>query len=966
MSRELEASSPAGDLERLVRARDRLAGVDSMPEGWPAELRAALEPWLGEEVGADDASLGEAARRLFLMSEVWECLAAEDGAAGSGQADFFAEALDRLARALRSGEHGQATAWILGESAACWGEYLELLDPSINPVPASGPWEEMLSDPEADDPAPAIDLTALLRTITGSNPAGGPDGMSIAPSRIRPEPGPTIGAAGEGESSDREAAPATVDASGHRAEVNLRREARALELDPEIRDAFAADLSDLVGKIQGLVLGLGGDDDTGRLHELGRCYHTLKGAAGSVGLDGLASEVHALEDQLERVRGRASAELIRVMERSLERIEGLLGALEGFGPDGERGAEARGAGGLSEGGDASDPPHDSRSEEFDGLIRVPAERFEALTDLCSELLTRRKAWADQAVRMGQLADAARACGLRLRASVDLLGECALRVVRRGESCGGPLGEDLSGLFRRMTEQAEDLSALATTAREAAIPASEEAEALSRLTLRLWNALQSVRLIPVGGLFRRLVRVVRDAARVEGREVAVDLIGEATAADRVLLDKAFEPLLHVVRNAVGHGIEPPEERARAGKPATGRITLEAHREGNTLAIAVQDDGRGLDYDAIAAKGRRLGLLGPNETPGAERLHSLIFEPGFSTKGQANAISGRGIGMDVVAREVGFLRGRLELTSRAGQGTRLSMRLPARLSLEHVMLVRVGGQPLAIPAAAIDSVHRGEGVEPVVGAGGCRPTAAFGDRRLPVADLASILGIPDRAEAPCPTFLVVGSNEEPMALRVDCVVGALELVVRPLGPLLAGHPVFSGIGLTTGGEIVPSLDVGGLLRLAHEGTTTMIPPQGGERNRALVVDDALSVRRTASRNLRALGLEVEEASDGEQALGKLRSRNYRLILTDLEMPKMDGFALLAELGRTGALGKTPIVVNSTRSDGETRRRVLEMGARAYLTKPVDLEELAGVVEAILAGDGRPTVAAPVHADDEPPKE
>src|SRR5262249_44717880 len=158
-----------------------------------------------------------------------------------------------------------------------------------------------------------------------------------------------------------------------------------------------------------------------------------------------------------------------------------------------------------------------------------------------------------------------------------------------------------------------------------------------------------------------------------------MVGEETGVDRAIQDRAFEPLLHVVRNAVSHGIEPPEERVRLGKSPTGRVMLEARREGNTVVIAVVDDGRGLDEGAIAAKARKLGWIGPGEIPGRDRLRTLIFEPGFSTRSTANAISGRGVGMDVVAREIGQLRGTVALDSEPGRGTRLTVRLPARLAL-----------------------------------------------------------------------------------------------------------------------------------------------------------------------------------------------------------------------------------------------------------------------------------------------
>ena len=207
--------------------------------------------------------------------------------------------------------------------------------------------------------------------------------------------------------------------------------------------------------------------------------------------------------------------------------------------------------------------------------------------------------------------------------------------------------------------------MAEAARTSAIPLADDADALSRLSLQLWETLQAIRVVPAGCLFQRLTRVARDAARIEGRDVEVVTLGDETGIDRTVQDKAFEPLLHVVRNAVGHGIEPAEDRIKAGKPASGRVTLRARREGNTLVLSVQDDGRGLDYAAIAAKGRRLGLIGAGEEPSLERLNALVFQAGFSTRQEANAISGRGVGMDVVAQEVGLLRGTIALASEPGR-------------------------------------------------------------------------------------------------------------------------------------------------------------------------------------------------------------------------------------------------------------------------------------------------------------
>jgi chemotaxis protein histidine kinase CheA/ActR/RegA family two-component response regulator len=935
-------------LERLIALCDQLASASDSADSPHAITKPALEELCDQLAGDADSALGAAVRRLFSIAELWECLAAEEPSAAADMAPFFVSMLEILIAGLSQGTPDEAITRLLSESEDRWGEYLVLLDPALQQAPAADSWDSPYESPEIADDEPAFDAAALLRQLSGLAESESPVVTAAEPPRAEPVAAAKVAVAKQvvAGTPHTPPPPETVSSAS-----NLEDELRELKRDAGLREAFLADALDLFSKIQDLALGLGGSDDRSRLQGLGRCYHTLKGAAGSVGLITLADQIHALEDELEQAESQASDSLIRELEASLAQIERVLSALEAKPvasaptpmvvvpvPTPEPAAR-------QESQDRSDG---------DGLIRIPAQRFEELIDLCSELLTLKGAWADRAGRMKQFANTARTCGQRLRGNVEQLGDAAAKQVR-GASVRTPIrSEERSFLLRQMTEQCEDLAALADTAREAALPMADDAETLSRLSLRLWDSLQSVRLVKVRGLFQRLARAIREAARIEQRQVETVLLGDHTDADRLLLDKVYEPLLHVVRNAVGHGIEPADERVRVGKLPAGRVLLEAKRDGNTLVISVQDDGKGLDHAAILGKGRRLGLIGSDEQPSTERLNSLIFQPGFSTRAEANALSGRGVGMDVVAREVQQLRGTIELTSLPGQGTRLAIRLPARLSLEHVMVVRLSGQAFAIPSSNIDSVHREAIVVPE--RDGQAVTVVINGRRLPLVDARMILG---HAEPPAhlyPTFLVVTSGTDTVAARVDSVDGPSELVIRPLEPLLAGHPAVSGTSLTTGGEPILALDVAGLLRLARKQSSTS--RNGGPnaaRPRVLVVDDSLSVRRVAKRNLRALGLEVDEADDGEQALGKIRMRPYRLIMTDLEMPRMDGFALLAELGRTGVLESTSVVVASTLSDPATRRRVEKLGAHRLLAKPVVADELARVVGELLIRDVSPTVAS-----------
>jgi CheY-like chemotaxis protein len=384
--------------------------------------------------------------------------------------------------------------------------------------------------------------------------------------------------------------------------------------------------------------------------------------------------------------------------------------------------------------------------------------------------------------------------------------------------------------------------------------------------------------------------------------------------------------------------------------------------------VGDDGKGLDDEAIADKARELGWLGPDEKPSRERLHAYLFQPGFSTRSRANAISGRGVGMDVVAREVHRLRGTLDLASQPGRGTQLTVRLPARLALEPVLIVRVAGQPFAVPASQVEHAqpfelpdpsseppHEAVNTDPAASSI-AEPSVTYQDRAIPLVFGREILGIGPSAAAARPKLVIVRAGSRLIGLVVDMIERAEDLVIKPLSALLAGHPLVSGTSLSINGDVISVLHPSGLERwlnnrmalaanpVAHRADGSCPILREG-RMAVLVVDDSISVRRSVSRQLRGLGLEVHEVSDGREALGRLRDTRIGLVLTDLEMPRLDGYALLAEIKRSAKLSTIPVIVASTRCDPDTRRRVLDLGAQALIAKPVDSTELARVARQFL---------------------
>jgi chemotaxis protein histidine kinase CheA len=821
-----------------------------------AAIRSSLEGLQGEAEAYGRPGLAAALRRLSLLSEVGECLAAEGHGDARAIGGFFAEAFEALARDAQGDGNDELTSiWVIDESSGRWNHYVGLLEPSESELADDA---LLASSPEVpEDEGPSIDPATLLRMLGGNQGSGG-DRSGLTQHSAEPDVARGFFSSAENRPlahararDERRTGLSDVVAVPWAEEFEVppppRPQARPtqprleLALDSELREAFLADASDLFERIETLVLNLkeeGPHAET--LHELSRCYHTLKGAAGSVGLLELASSVHLLEDRLEAAGGFASVELIDRLYESIRELEEVVFALRQGGPAGSLAEPAPAQPGLAaeairdeawgdhleefetaEGAPRPVSPA-SRTADDEGPIRVSSHRIDALQDWASELMIRRNFWAAQAEDMKRFAATARTCRNRLMVSIDRLRDLrpALRAAAPNSS-SADAQVLFDGLIRRLEEQAGDLAVLVDSAKASTAPLADESDALARLSLQVWEGLQAIRIVPVSGLFRRLVRVAREAARIEGRLVEVVMIGEETGADRSIQDGAYEPLLHVVRNAVGHGIEPAQERIGAGKPAKGRVTLEARREGNSLVLSVHDDGRGLDYPAIAAKGRRLGLLSTTEASTIERLNALVFQPGFSTRRQANTVSGRGVGMDIVAQEVRRLRGTIDLVSQPGLGTRLTIRLPARLALGQEMVVRVAGQSFAMPLESIELVQ--PFAEEDQESGGAEATVAVRGERVPLVDARRAVGVSATEPLPCPKLLLVRADGAPLAVLVEEIDGPAELVIKPLGPLLVGHPVISGTSLSVTGEVILTINPSGLARRPLEGTTLIPHPR-----------------------------------------------------------------------------------------------------------------------------------------------
>jgi chemosensory pili system protein ChpA (sensor histidine kinase/response regulator) len=500
---------------------------------------------------------------------------------------------------------------------------------------------------------------------------------------------------------------------------------------------------------------------------------------------------------------------------------------------------------------------------------------------------------------------------------------------------------------QLSEVANDVLEVAQNVRDCARPVAEGNVAVSQFIRQFRQELVQLRRTPVSGLFRRLQRVVRDTAQAESKQVSLELLGEDAGIERSLQQRLYEPLLHIVRNSVCHGIETPDERTQSGKMPVGTITLEAKSGPDMFMIEIRDDGRGLDYDAIRRRAVESGLLAANQPVSHEELSQLIFQPGFSTRQTADQMAGRGVGLDVVASTLQRMRGWYEVKSEPLKGTRIRLTFPLPSVIQHVMVFRSGSQLFALPMQSVQSA--GEVERDSV----CLSFSDLtGDRQANSADACQRIVLACEA----PISREDGVSSAFVTLLVDEIVGPEEVVVRPLPSLLKQHPFCSGATLSGMGQTVLFLDARRLveshIRLLHRRNPTNGGDPSGQaandarpsRPRVLVVDDSISARKRVVRSLRRYPIDVVEASDGKQALEILKTQQFDAVFSDMEMPHVSGMELLAEINSDNRTDAPPVVIISSRNEDEFTERAKQLGAIRYLPKPLSDNALDGALRGI----------------------
>lgn len=808
--------------------------------------------------------------------------AAEAGDATEEDHDTLHQCLQQAREWIESGEDGAPA--LLDEATERWQHLISDDALEVDTAWESGPDE--ISEPSGEDfDGPSAEQIQSLMQQFQQQPQADPQESTPPPSEPNQQP---------------------LELSGQQLDAAIG------NLDPELREAFLEDAVDCVGSMEAALLKLeSNSDDDASVQQILRELHTLKGASASVGLTALADHIHHIEDQL---REDQSAGRRPDIDQLLKTADLMRRSIEGDSPvepsDSPVTTTSPAAGTSS-----APTPSFSEGPADDETVRVKSSQLNRLMDMLAELVMLRNRRETELQELQEVYH-------------ELIGSVSkMRLLSNEDRTTLHVNSSL-----QLSEIANDVLEVAQNVRDCARPVSEGNAAVSQFIRQFRQELVELRRTPISGLFQRLQRSVRDAAQAESKEVELRLIGEQAGIERTLQQRLYEPLLHIVRNSVCHGIETSDQRRQAGKPETGVITIEAQSGPDLLTIEICDDGRGLDYDAIRRRGIERGLLSANQAASEDELAQLIFHPGFSTRESANQVAGRGVGMDVVASTLQRMRGWLEVDSTPGQGTRIRLSFPLPSLVQHAMVFRAGGQLFALPMQSVFSAGQ---IDPdtlqlrMSDLLGVEPSDSHRDR---------CTGIVLACEATC------DGNAGRVTLIVDEIVGPEEVVVRPLPSLLKQHPFCSGATLSGLAKTVLLLDPRRIVEtqshLLRKWDQADYPqPTATETSRPLVLvaDDSLSARRRVVRSLSRYPVDIVEVSDGQQAFQKLQSQRFAAVFSDMEMPHMSGMDLLAAARERTEQPAPPIVIISSRNEPEFTDRAGELGACDYLFKPLSDEAL-----------------------------
>ncbi len=778
----------------------------------------------------------------------------------------------------------------------------------------------------------------------------------------------------------------------------------------DVLSYFGPEAAEHLDAMTAAILALEGADagDAG-VGTLFRAVHTLKGAAYVIGCRPIGELTHGLEDLLVAVReqrapltravldaGMASVDCVKhMLDPAAAPALDLTAAVTGVR---ERIAALLVAAPAEREVTPADAPapepaparilsHQVKGPARAGrqTIRVALERLDGLMDLVGELVVARSALERRLGEVDRLGDVLFTSRGRLGQAVTDFERRHLdaRLPARRDDAGAQDGrarhrsvaelfaelefdryDDFTLFARSIAEIASDIAEVHAELAALGRTVREDVGLVHRLTGEVRAGLGRARLVPIGSLYTRFVRQGQEAARAAGKDVRIETSGESVEIDASIIEQVVDPLLHLVQNAVGHGIESPDERRARGKAAAGTVTLSARHRGAFVVVEVADDGRGIDADRLRRRAVAQGFVRPDAAAAMSDREALelIFRPGFSTAAEVTTTAGRGVGMDVVRTNVGRLNGEVQVETALGGGTRFTLRLPLTVLVTEALLVRVAGEVLAVP---LNAVH----VIAIVPPDARRTTpqgesALIEDRWIPLVHLDRALGLPATAPAERPPVLALRGGAGLFGCAVEQVLHKEEIVVKPLGGFLDGIGPYAGATVSADGRVTLLLDPVRLGELALAGrrpsgeaapddaaarAAAPRPAPAGRTRRVLLVDDSISVRKFVGLMLEKAGFEVTTANDGAEALARLAEGEFAVMITDLEMPRMNGYELLEDVRRRPATRDLPVVILTTRAGDKHQTLARRLGVSHYMTKPVAEEAFVRVVESLAPGDG-----------------
>ncbi|WP_298927852.1 Hpt domain-containing protein [uncultured Ramlibacter sp.] len=924
--------------------------------------------------------------------------------AGSSATVGF-QALSDIARALENAlqhaqllvcgtpQHGQAFVNAAEEIRRLLHQFAAgfLKEPDATIAPALAALEDIQAPKRADLPedVPLSDFTGLDVLAEPTAPVAAP--LASVPPAPAPVAAPVVAAAPLAFAPARVAAPAqtrTVDREQDADDIDV---ADAIDLD--LFPIFEEEAVELIPQLGGALRQWSArPDNRGARDEVLRALHTLKGSARLAGALRLGEMAHRMESEIEQfgAEALATADLEPLLQRfdNLQTRFDVLRAVQAAGPEA-----------------AVAEPLDEEVPGAADVLVVPAAPSAGRASLAMPVVTLmapKRAAANQAVRVrSQLLDrlvnqAGEVMITRSRLETELrqlrvsLGDLTgnldrlrsqlrdielqaesqmqSRLAQAKDSAANfdPLEFDrftrVQELTRMMAESVNDVATVQRNLQRTVEATEDDLIAQARQTRELQRDLLRTRMVEFEGISDRLYRVIRLASKETGKQVKLDITGGSIEMDRGVLDRMTPAFEHLLRNCVAHGIEDPATRLAAGKDPVGTIEIGLHHEGNDVSVDFHDDGAGLNLPRIREKAQQQGLIAPGQSLSDAEAANLIFMPGFSTAAQVTELAGRGIGMDVVRSEVNALGGRIETTTEAGKGSNFKLVLPLTTAVTQVVMIRSGNLTVGVPANVVELVRRAPAteVEQAYKSG----IYEFGGEQLPFHWSGALLQSSARsAEAQAKTLPVVvfRSAAQRVAMHVDEVLGNQEVVVKNLGPQLSRLPGLSGMTVLASGAVILIYNPVALSTVYGEqarllsADSVQASDQGDAGQPALpvmpaqpqiplvmVVDDSITVRRVTQRLLAREGYRVVMAADGLQALERLAEEKPTVVLSDIEMPRMDGFDLARNIRADARLADLPIIMITSRIAEKHREHAMELGVNNYLGKPYSEEELLSLVK------------------------